>query len=114
MNNLNTARISIAQRPEVKVPIDDTATSALEMFGTESNVIDTANQRTASSRVTTTAPPFGGEMDWGDCPQRRCDGRRDLVTLQRTTAVAPGSLTLNTVPPGLEVSLGGKLAGVTR
>ena len=33
--------------------------------------------------------------------------------LQRATTVAPGSLTLNTVPPGLEVSLGGKLAGVT-
>ena len=49
MNNLNTARISIAQRPEVKVPIDDTATSALDVFGTESNVIDSATKADAAA-----------------------------------------------------------------
>jgi PEGA domain len=114
VNNLTTARISIAQRPEVKVPIDDTATSALDVFGTESNVID-SSKKTTPPPVASQQPRLTSVAKWIGVIALSAAATAGGIWfyLQRTTAVAPGSLTLNTVPPGLEVSLAGKVAGLT-
>jgi hypothetical protein len=113
VNNLNTARISIAQRPEVKVPVDDAATSALDVFGTESSLVDSSRKTPPS--VASRRPRLRLVAKWIGVIALSASATAGGIWfyLQRTSAVAPGSLTLNTVPPGLDVSVAGKLAGVT-
>ncbi|MBA3269035.1 MAG: PEGA domain-containing protein [Acidobacteria bacterium] len=118
MNSLKTSRFPAAPPHETTAEgvSEDKGIAALDAFGTELSPATRRNLSAIHREPPAARPPhIGSAAKWIGIMVLAAGAAAGGVWAyaKRPAAVVPASLTLNTVPSGLEIAVAGKLAGVT-